>query len=83
MGRGRKAVWLGPQVQRATSSKDIYMYFTKNFKFINKDLKNLMTVDRCLHCPVSKVTLLPIFPLSFSSSLSKINTVLLSTIQHF
>jgi hypothetical protein len=31
--------------------------------------------------PMGQVTLLPVFPLSFSSSLSNIDTVLLSTIE--
>jgi hypothetical protein len=42
-----------------------------------------MALGNCPHWWMGKVTLLPIFPLSFSYSVSNINAVLLSTVEHY
>jgi hypothetical protein len=42
-----------------------------------------MALGICQHNPLGKVDLLPVFPLSFFSSLSNMNTVVRSTIEHF
>jgi hypothetical protein len=53
------------------------------YKFLLQKFENLMTLCSSPHCPEGKVALFPIFALSFSSSIFNINTVLLSTTEHF
>jgi hypothetical protein len=70
-------VWPGPQTRRLSKC-----LFYKNLKFY-KTLKNLMTPGSWPCCQMGKVTLLPIFPLSFASYLYDINTILLPTVENF
>jgi hypothetical protein len=48
-GGGRRALLPGPKVQR------IYNHFIKILNFINKNLKNLMALGSCPHCPGGEV----------------------------
>jgi hypothetical protein len=78
-------VWPGPQAQRGlklVGCLTCKCLFIKKIKFY-KSLKKLITRGSWPCCPMGKVTLLLLFPLSFASYLSDINTVLLPTIEHF
>jgi hypothetical protein len=51
------------------------------FEIVQTKIEKLNDPSIYPHYPVGKVTMLPVFP--FSSSLSNISTVFLSTIEHF
>jgi hypothetical protein len=55
----RSAVWPGPQTKR------IFNFFTKIRNYVKK-LKKILTLGSCPHCPMGKVALLPVLPLSLS-----------------
>jgi hypothetical protein len=54
------AIWSGPQASY------------ENVKIYKKNYKNSITLGSYPHCPMGKVALLQVFPLSFYSSLSNI-----------
>jgi hypothetical protein len=72
-GRGRRP---GLQAHRGPKLKGCL-----HFKLYKQKLEKQNYPWHLPTLPMGQVTLLPVFPLSFSSSLSNINTVLLSTIE--